>query len=587
MSGDWWPVPLADLRDQDPWAANDVVVAEVRSFDERPHEGQRRTFSALVPVGEIDAVRQKLAELDHEVSTSGPHPFYDKDRPFNPRFWVEAINLPSKQYEPLVLPWSSHHTTVLQLDPGFLMTYGLVPRPGKAGAVHWDDPQAPRHNIATVSPPSVWDYPLGSHAYVTVAKDALQDYLTLRQMALVQIFWEMRWAAIDADIRAKLGDQEGVNIDFPDRRFQIGRHMVEHGTIFAQVTGARVLAMPADLPISADPLDKEGLVWPGLRKPVTNAVARTLGLGEYVYVDDSVLADFEGRREFDVHPESGSVGHGTQWSVGFSARVGRNVVRVEAKKIYEGVPSHITRHWHRYAVAPVPMSAYPAILDEPNIGTRAKAVVFGVARLGEALARLASEVELPNVEPEEFVGLRRSALEYYGWWKNETTEPTARHVPLGLPVDGFLDRCMSLEKLIIEGLSEGNLRRTLQAMGAPAADIRDWRSLKLLDGIVRLAQLAHATGLSIADDGAELWGRLSTEGTVPAQPIANVFALRDTRLLKAHKASDRSLRLQNELERFGITPGEEAAGYGKILDQIYDRLAAELREATAKIAAVL
>ena len=31
-----------------------------------------------------------------------------------------------------------------------------------------------------------------THAYVSIARDFLQDYLTLRHMALVQVYWEKR-----------------------------------------------------------------------------------------------------------------------------------------------------------------------------------------------------------------------------------------------------------------------------------------------------------------------------------------------------------------------------------------------------------
>ena len=30
----WWPNPLAHVRDIDPWADTDVVVAEIQSFDD-------------------------------------------------------------------------------------------------------------------------------------------------------------------------------------------------------------------------------------------------------------------------------------------------------------------------------------------------------------------------------------------------------------------------------------------------------------------------------------------------------------------------------------------------------------------------
>jgi hypothetical protein len=152
-------------------------------------------------------------------------------------------------------------------------------------------------------------------------------------------------------------------------------------------------------------------------------------------------------------------------------------------------------------------------------------------------------------------------------------------------MEAFLDRCMSLEKLIVEGLSERALRRTLEAIGVPSSAIASFRTLKLLDSIVRLAQIAVATGINLANHGALLWKRLEMEGTEPAQPIERLFALYDVRILEAHHASDRYKELQDELERFGIMHGEAAAGYGRILDRIYDLLIAQLRDVAAKIRA--
>jgi hypothetical protein len=579
MNNDWWPAPLAHIPAEKPWSDQDVIVAEVKSFNEQPHPGSRQTFTTLVPVDQIDDVTKALANLDHSVSTTRPA----EDRPFMPTFWVSAKDLPSEKYEALVLTWKSHNTTVLQPDPGLLMTYGLVPRPGKGGIVYWDEPQLPRPSIVTVSPPSVWDFRSATRAYVSIARDFLQDYLTLRHAALVQVYWEIRWATLDA-IEGRLNGQERVNIDFADRRFELGRNRHDH-TIFAQVWGARLIALPGDLPISSDRLDEEGLAWPGIDKPVTNRMAETMKMSDCVYVDDAVLADFEGRPEFSIHSESGSVSHGTQWSVGYCDRVGRNLIRLELRKLYEGAPYNIIRHWHRFAVAPVPDTAYPAILDVPNIAKRAKDITFTMVELGEALASLASSVGLADLAPQDFSGLRRSALIYHGWWTFDSTEAIARHVPLALSADAFLDRCMCLHKLIIEGLSEGKLRRTLEAIGVPLAAIRDLGTLKLLDCIVRLAQLASSTGLDISEDGPQLWERLAKDGTVPAQPVAHLFALYDIRKLKAHKVGDCAKQLHNELERFGIAPGEEAGGYGEILDQVYDLLIVELRELTTKIGA--
>jgi hypothetical protein len=86
----------------------------------------------------------------------------------------------------------------------------------------------------------------------------------------------------------------------------------------------------------------------------------------------------------------------------------------------------------------------------------------------------------------------------------------------------------------------------------------------------------------LIDDGTSLWTRFS-KGEIPGQPIAHLFALYDVRFLKAHKASDRQRKLQEEPKRFDVKPGEEGSGCGKILDRVYDALSDELSAASAAI----
>jgi hypothetical protein len=103
--------------------------------------------------------------------------------------------------------------------------------------------------------------------------------------------------------------------------------------------------------------------------------------------------------------------------VGYCRRVGRNLIRLELKKLYEGVPVTVTRNWYKFMVEPPPPGAYPAILAEPNIGKRAKALTYAIVSLGENLAALAQAIGLPGLGPDSFVGLRRSDLDYKGWWR--------------------------------------------------------------------------------------------------------------------------------------------------------------------------
>src|SRR6202040_3657381 len=64
MTTDWWPAPLAHVPNEDPWAHDHVIVAEIKSFDDGGHMGTRITISALVPIADLDAVCQNLAALE-------------------------------------------------------------------------------------------------------------------------------------------------------------------------------------------------------------------------------------------------------------------------------------------------------------------------------------------------------------------------------------------------------------------------------------------------------------------------------------------------------------------------------------------
>jgi hypothetical protein len=579
----WWPPALSHISRERPWDAKHVVVAEIRSFPGNPHAGQRILNSALVPQEHVGELKTKLRNLGHEVSASGPRPSPRPGSSYEPRFWISATELPSEKYEPLVLSWSSHNKTVLLPDPRFLMTYGLSSRTGENGSTRWDDPTRPVYDVVTVDAPSVWDFPLATTATVSIARDYLQDYLSLRRMALVHVFWEMRYGPIDEHAAAALGDDESVSLYFADRTFQLNRTFDDRKVFVAQVWGARIIGLPDKLPITEDLRQKKGLTWPGFETPVTSDMAMRMTMADTVYVDDAVLAEFEGKHGYRTYPKNGSVSFGTQWSVGFSTRVGRNLIRLELKKLYEGAPFHVISHWNKYAVEPLSETAYPAALYERNIAVRAEELTFAVVSLGESLSALATSAGLDDHAPEDFVSLRRAALDYYGWWTFEHTEPISRHVPLSSSIDSLLERCVALDKLIVEGLSEAKLRKLLHVIGASPESIANFGSLKLLDCIVRMAQVAISTGLRLSKDGKRIWDRLAQEATKPPQPISQLFALYDLRVLKAHKIDGQHRKAMEELKRFGISAGEEVGGYGKIMDKIYDALAIQLREITEKL----
>ncbi|QDC37280.1 hypothetical protein [Sphingobium fuliginis] len=575
MDEDWWPDLLAHIPKEDPWAEPNLLVAEIRSFDDPWLKGTRILWSALVPIAELEALEGKLIAFNYEVESTGrPSPGLNVAGTLEPRFWIGAYAAERHiEFEPLIFGWGSHNNTALVLDPRFAMTYGLMPRGLADGSTHWDNLAEPEFDVAVISAPSVYEDLQHSGARAVIARDYLQDYLTLRGMALVHVYYENRRGERDDAIDALLGDEDRVCEKLSTREVDVQRR--REGGFLAQIWGARVVAMPGALPITADPLEENGLVWPGIDSLVTKMVANRFRPWNHVYVRDSVLAAYEGKPGFHVSPETGGVGYGNQWSVGPADRVGRDVIRLEIRKLYEGTPHRVVRHWNAYAITPTPDLLGAEGRKARNVGTRSKELVYAMADIGMMLCGIAAMFPLEAVGTEDYVGLDRAWLTYNGWWNGAHVEPITRHIPVDMSRSEFLSRCLDLDKVLVEALGERRLRRLVTAFGTPHDKIDKFRGLKLLDRIICLCQVAVDAGLAPWKSGEEVVARYAQNGTDPAQPLAKLFALSDLRQAAGHR-KDLDAEIAPALERFGLDLSATRGGWGLVMDQIYDQLSEQL-----------
>ncbi|OGO50771.1 MAG: hypothetical protein A2148_03515, partial [Chloroflexi bacterium RBG_16_68_14] len=439
--------------------------------------------------------------------------------------------------EPVVVAWESGNRTVLWPDQGFLMTYGLIPRQVSRDGddeIRWDDPTFPRHDIVVVRPVSTYDFPEVSDARVTISRDYLQDYATLRRCSLIQVYFEERWGDLRREDEAIMGSAEFREFKLEGRliRLRILKH--NDPPALAQVWGVRPLVHPGDAPISAGRWDYGALSWPGFEEPVTREVALALYMREEAYVRDSVLADYEGRPGFIVNAESGGVCYRNQWAVGYCARIGRDLIAVELKKLYEGNPPEVVKHWHQHAVDP-PTGDRQSLMAQLNVGTRARRVTYGLVALGEAIAAMRTRMLGRALSSQEVVGLRRDALDYEGWYRGKNVEPITRHIPVAMSRDAFLNRCSDLNKLIVEGVSQKLLREILIGLGADRDDIRPFGSLKFLDRLAQLVTVAADTGLDPVRDYQELERRRAAGP--PPTPLKSLFQLYDLRTAADHRSN--------------------------------------------------
>ena len=582
----WWPELLAYVPAEKPWAEPEVLVAEIRSYDDPWIPGTRILWSALVPTDEFQALDGQLIAFNYEVESTGrPGPSRDVAGSLNPRFWIGAYTGDRHiEFEPLVLGWQNNNHSAMVLDPKFAMTYGLMPRSRSDGSVHWDNPAEPEFDVARIGAPSVYKDLAQTGTRATISRDYLQDYLSLRGMELIQVYWESRHGPQDAAAEALLGDRKQVNNKLPTREFDVRRR--HGGGFFAQVWGARHIAGPGALPITRNPLEEAGLVWPGIDLPVTMQVAQRLRPWDHVYVRDSVLATYEGRPDFHVGAEDGHVGYSNQWSVGPSRRIGRDVIQLEVRKLYEGAPPRVVQHFHDHAILPTPELLSPEGRQTRNVGIRSKELVYGVADIGMMLCGIAAMFELEAVGTDAYVGLDRVWLTSNGWWNGAHVEPVRRHIPLDLSRADFLTRCLDLDKLLVEPMAERRLRPLVLAFGTPLDKISDFRGLKLLDRIVSLCNVAVASGLVPWKSGDEILARHAEPGGELARPLSKLFALSDLRQAAGHRKDPDDV-IPSALERFGIDPSISRGGWGTVLDAVYDGLAAQLADINATLGGVL
>jgi hypothetical protein len=140
-----------------------------------------------------------------------------------------------------------------------------------------------------------------------------------------------------------------------------------------------------------------------------------------------------------------------------------------------------------------------------------------------------------------------------------------------LPLPHDFSVCRHLHEAVADHLAV-----VVLGSGTAAADLRDDRIRKRL--------LADEQDIAVPQSDAivsVVWMMdLPHDSPLPirfqrgAAHVPRLFALYDMRILKAHRWADQK-KLAACLERFSIDMSEAAAGYGAILDRIYDALIAE------------
>jgi len=563
----WFPKIFEDVKCYSPIQGEYIYVSELTSYELDNGINSTRDYQSLLIDPELIEFI-KPDEINHTTDSS-VHPIYDKDYEYNGRSKVFVSDIEGlNEVKPLVISWESANNISFQLDPYFLLTYGLSPRLTE-NYVHWDDLRRPKMEIVTSIPKSVYDFPFYSKSFVRIHKEHIQDYIMLRKKALIQVYYETRILPKNKELDELLGEESFFERTTKYNHFRINK--ISENEIFTEVTGYRVLYFDNSIPISKWDRKAKEHIWPDFDESINRMNAKHL---DYVYVSDEVLAKYEQDENYTVYPESGSVSYKNQWSVSRCSRIGRNHIKIELFKLYEGTPNEVISYWNKFSVKKDSID-----IEGKNIVVRAKDLVYSYLRFGELLSSALNYSYNTNFTSQDIVGLNRSELNYYGWHNNASISPITHHLSHQLSKQSFLYRQKTLNLFLVENFVEKQLRSIIKLFGIELSKFKkspneEFRSIKLLNIILNYFRIAKETGLDIKKDCEEINSRLEQEGELKEiEIIKQLSALNSMRQLDSHKVgSDSDIKLFNALYTFGIDKSELTNNYLTSCELIYEKL---------------
>nr|WP_067058295.1 hypothetical protein [Mucilaginibacter sp. L294] len=506
----------------------------------------------------------KASHVNPVVSTTGVQ--YDENFVYRPAFWLYLSPTSGlSKAESLAVSWTQNKRTILIPDQGFLATYELMPR-YSSELNYWDDLSKPQYEIVVNKPVTLYNFPNQDGAYVKIRRDYLEDYLKLRKKTAVQIFTINHIIDINEDIAHLLNGKKAFEDESGQYSIRLIKQPTKEGKVYLEVIGYRLL-LPKSDPVAENAKIPVGHYWKGIDGAVTASQARFQMPFEYAYVSDDVLAKYEGDDDYEIYPNSGSVHYQGQWSVSHCHRVGRNAIQVELKKLYEGTPDEVITYWNRFSIDPTEIK-----MDEENIAEKAERLTRKFFLFGRILTGILNHLCNLNLMPADLITLNEAWIEETGWTEFPDFQAISNHVSQKIFTrDQFITRCKKLYILLVENLKEKNLRKAALILGFDEKTIKEFRSMKLLELILKYLQVADDSGLNPVQNKEVIQTRIIE--LTDFKRIQILTALNTLRQLDAHQTgSDAKIKLHKALQTFGLDSNILKKNYASATDHIYDTL---------------
>ena len=510
---------------------------------------------ALVPKPELSVLGIPKEARNGVVSSSTPHVTEQGDlADFTPS--VSGLDY-------IVASWGDNYFYGYNLAEKVWMALGLSPRclGGDEQKVIFDDLSLPEFRVVEGEISTEYYFFSKRNVCWTMSNEYLRRYLWMRGAYGVRVFFYEALLPDCPDLRAVMEGEAHVRLKPRDGWYELA--IREHkGRLLIQLWASVVAVAPQ---LSPEP-SANGLVWPGVAGPMTDDRANAPVEMTHVYLDDRFLERYEQSSFFGTTPGEVdgrwycSPSYRGQWSFTECVRVGRNLIKVPLRELYQPKPDREIKHAHDHALDPAQAAEFNH--REEHIVSKTARFVDQLLDLGDRLEVLSKAVGgVPKVATA-IVGLSRAELRANGWLNYPKLLRLAQVAPLSMTEQAFLSRCKDIHELW-QRIPDGFLRNLLVDAGHTRSELRKLGSLKLLQALLNIVERLNGEGERVDAFGA---GAEPGDLTTRNGALVALFVNNDFRLADAHNAGG----VLEGLERLGFDTAALNQGYGPALDHVFD-----------------
>ena len=577
---DQFPIPRALVPTRlrgllEPIPENPNLRVEVATRYDIDQYGPGREYvhmiTVLAPAPKPDLSQLKTAAADGVVSYSTPH--IEKEG------GLAVFNPGVSGHDYIVAASGNGSFYSYNLSEKVWMALGLSPRclGGEVQKVIYDDLSLPEFAVAEGEISTEYYYSPKRNIRWVMSNEYLRRYLWMRGAYGVRVFFYETLLPDGPELRALMSSESHVQLG--ERNDWYTLDIREHqGGLLVQIWAA-VVAVPAEL--CPEP-SADGVAWPGVSGSMNRNRANGLTKTMRVYLDDRFLERYEQSSLFRTVPINVdkswlcSPSYGGQWSFTRCHRVGRNMITVPMRDLYEAKPAREILHAHAHALDPSVVAHVDH--DEEHIVSKTHRLVNALLEFGDNVEAI-SEVVGERKNAEEVIGFSRSMLKANGWLHYPELCRLAQVVPLSMTEQAFLSRCKSLHELW-----QRIPNRTIRAIILHAADsnseVSKWGSVKLLQALSNIAEKLNAEGESLDGLGRSV---TQSELAAPNGAFAALFVNYELRKADAHDTGD----VLKHLTDLGFDAAALNQGYGRALDHVFDGVISVFSHLNAELAKLM